>query len=317
MKKILVVLPVTEAHKRYLSKCLSGNENNCELIYTDGLPPTPDNLSDASVVIGYFDPGLTKYAKQAEWFQLSYAGADAFTAPGITRSDILLTNASGAYGLTVSEHMLAQTFSLIRKFEQYQRNQFNHEWKSMGAVASVEGSVIEVLGCGDIGGNYARKVRALGAYVIGFNKTRHEKPDYLDEQYTIDRLDDMLPRADIVAMVLPGGAATNHIMNKKRLSYMKEGSFLLNAGRGNAIDPDALKSVLKSGHLGGAALDVTEPEPLPAEDELWDYDNVIITPHVAGQLYLPETLNRIIKIAGANLTCWINGEPLINEVPHE
>ncbi|MBO4317338.1 MAG: D-2-hydroxyacid dehydrogenase [Mailhella sp.] len=212
--------------------------------------------------------------------------------------------------------MLAQTFALIRRFGQYGRNQIRHEWKPMGAVTSVEGSVTAVLGLGDIGGDYARKVKALGAYVIGLRKNVREKLPYLDEQYTVDELDAVLPRADIVAMVLPGSAETTHIMDEKRLRKMKPGAYLLNSGRGTAVDLSALKTLLREGRIGGAALDVTEPEPLPDDDELWDLDNVIITPHVAGQLLLPETLNRIIRIASENLGHWIKGEPLRNVVPH-
>lgn len=315
-KKILVVLPVTEQHKAVLAQSLQGAEDAWELAYTGGAAPTEADLRTASVVIGGFDPALAKYAVRAEWFQLSYAGADAFAAPGVISGDAILTSAVGAYGLTVSEHMLAQTFALIRRFGQYGRNQVRHEWRQMGAVTSVEGSVVAVLGLGDIGGSYARKVKALGAYVIGLRKSAREKPDHIDEQYTIDALDSVLPRADIVAMVLPGGPETHHIMDEARLGKMKPGAFLLNTGRGSAIDPAALKRALREGRIGGAALDVTEPEPLPAEDELWDLDNVIITPHAAGQLFLPETLNRIVRIAGDNLRRYIAGEPLRNVVAH-
>ena len=130
----------------------------------------------------------------------------------------------------------------------------------------------------------------------------------------MDDLDMLLGRADIVAMVLPGGSATNHIMDERRLRLMKKGAYLINVGRGNAIDPAALKVVLKDGHLGGCGLDVTEPEPLPPEDELWAMDNVVITPHVAGNFFLAETFERIVRIAGENLKAWASGEELKNVV---
>ena len=315
-KQILVLLPVNDAHKAILEESLRGGEDACELVYTGGADPTEAQLRSASVVIGGFDTDLAPWAERVEWFQLSWAGADAFAAPGVIRKDALLTNAVGAYGLAVSEHMLAQTFAMIRRFGQYARNQVRHEWRQMGAITSVEGSVVAVLGLGDIGGSYARKMKALGAYVIGVRKNDKPKPDYADEQYTLEALDDVLPRADIVAMVLPGGPATHHLMDGARLGRMKPGAYLLNVGRGNAVDLTALKKALDDGILAGAALDVTEPEPLPADDPLWDYDNVIITPHAAGNLFLPETLNRIIRIAGENLRRYIAGEPLRNVVEH-
>ncbi|MGX8719262.1 MAG: D-2-hydroxyacid dehydrogenase [Desulfovibrio sp.] len=315
MKKILVVLPVKAEHKQVLAEALGGDASY-GLAYTEGRAPTPAELADASAVIGVFGRDLLPHAAKLEWYQLNWAGSDAFTAPGVLRKDILLTSAVGAYGLAVSEHMLAQTLAMIRRFGQYLRNQVRHEWKVMGPVSSIEGSAIAVLGLGDIGGDYARKVKALGAHVIGLRKNDRAKPPYLDEQHLIADLDAVLPRADIVAMVLPGSPETDGIMDGRRLRLMKPGAFLLNAGRGTAIDLEALKGVLREGRLGGAALDVTSPEPLPADDPLWDFDNVIITPHCAGQLLLPETLNRIIRIAAENISHWIRGEALRNVVPH-
>jgi len=154
----------------------------------------------------------------------------------------------------------------------------------------------------------------LGAHVIGVRRTNRNKPDYLDEQHTMDDLDMLLGRADIVAMVLPGGSATNHIMDERRLRLMKKGAYLINVGRGNAIDPDGLYKALKDGHLGGCGLDVTEPEPLPADSPLWDLENLVITPHVAGNFFLPETFERIVRIAGENLAAWANGTPYRNVV---
>ena len=317
MKKIiLVVLPLTEAHKAVLAQSLRGAEDTYEFRFTDGAQPTPSQLRDAAVVIGGFDEDLAHYAEHCAWFQLSWAGADAFAAPGVIPKSAILTSAVGAYGLTVSEHMLAQTFAMLRRFGQYGRNQVRHAWKTMGQISSVEGSVIAVLGLGDIGGSYARKVKSLGAYVIGLRKNDREKPDYVDEQYAIDRLDEVLPRADIVAMVLPGGPETYHIMDDARLRRMKPGAYLLNVGRGGAVELPALRAALEEGRLAGAALDVTEPEPLPADDPLWDFDNVILTPHAAGNLFLPETLNRIVRIAADNLARYIAGEPLKNVVAH-
>ncbi len=316
MKKILVVLPVNGEHKKILADALQGAADAYELAYTDGRAPSPDELKEASIIIGSVAKKLMVHAVNTEWYQLSWAGSDAFTAPGALRREIVLTSAVGAYGLSVSEHMLMQTLALIRRFGQYARNQIRHEWKPMGQVSSIEGSVIAVLGMGNIGGDYARKVKALGAYVIGLRKTDREKPSFLDEQYAMAGLDAVLPRVDIVAMVLPGAPGTDHIMDGRRLSMMKQGAFLVNAGRGTAIDLAALKKLLQENRLGGAALDVTEPEPLPADDPLWDMDNVIITPHVAGQLLLPETLSRIVRIAAENIGHWIKGEPLRNLVPH-
>ena len=199
-----------------------------------------------------------------------------------------------------------------RKIKENPEDVYKYTFK--GNMVAVVSNGTAVLGLGDIGGDYARKVHALGAHVIGVRRTNQNKPDYLDEQHTMDDLDMLLGRADIVAMVLPGGSATNHIMDERRLRLMKKGAYLINVGRGNAIDPDGLYKVLKDGHLGGCGLDVTEPEPLPADSPLWELENLVITPHVAGNFFLPETFERIIRIAGENLAAWANGTPYRNVV---
>ena len=311
-KKILVLLPAKEHQKSILDQCIRESADRWETVYTNGQTPTEEELREAAVVIGNLDPALAKHAVNMRWLQLASAGYDAFLTPGVLPAGTVLTNASGAYGLSVSEHMLALTFAMLRRFGPYGRSQVRREWKPLGGVTAVEGSTVAVLGLGDIGGSYARKMKALGAYVIGVRKALREKPDYLDEQYTMEELSRALCRADIVAMALPGGPETHHLMDRDRLSQIKKGAFLLNVGRGNAIEPQALKEALRSKHLRGAALDVTEPEPLPTEDELWEMDNVILTPHVAG--FLAETQQRVVLIAADNLSRWIRGEPLRNVV---
>lgn len=313
-KHILVTIPVSEDHKKYLEKMSAGGQYNCCFEYVENSRLTDAMLGKANAIIGNVPADRLAAAKNLEWFQLNSAGADAYTKPGILPADTVLTNATGAYGLAVSEHMLALVFDLIRRFHEYHANQEKHQWKAMGKIASVEGSTVLVLGLGDIGGDFARKMKALGAYVIGVRRTNKDMPEYLDEQHQMDDLDELLGRADIVAMVLPGGDATNHLMDERRLRLMKKGAFLINVGRGNAIDPKALLTVLNEGHLGGCGLDVTEPEPLPEDDPLWDAPGLVITPHVAGNFWLDETFERIVRIAGNNLEAWVNGKELGNVV---
>ena len=310
MKKVLITLPAEPQHMAFFESQVRGAGEEYDFTLCPSNQLTADILRDKHIILGSVDPALLPTAEALEWLQLSWAGADNFVKPGVLREDIRLTNASGAYGVAVSEHMLAVTLALVRKLHQYARNQQAHVWADRGAITSIEGSTVLVLGLGDIGGRYAKKMHALGAYVIGVRRTEAAKPDYLDEQYTIDHLDELLPRADIVAMVLPGGAATAHIMDERRLRLMKKNAYLINDGRGNAVDPAALKAVLAEGHLGGAALDVTEPEPLPADDELWDNEKVIITPHISGQFHLRETFERVVRICGENLYRYARGMEL-------
>ena len=313
MDKIYIsakAFPASEEQRAYLEECAGSGTRASELIWRAPEEMTDEDYAQASATLGFFPPEKFSLCKKLEWVQLSSAGADLFTRPGVLPENCVLTNGSGAYSPTVGEHMIALTFDLIRHLGEYRVNQTKHVWESRGNIISVEGATIAVLGMGDIGSFYAKKMAALGARVIGVRRHEKEKPAYLDEQVTMDALHEVLPKADVVAMVLPGGKETVHIIGEKELSLMKEGSFILNVGRGNAIDPKALRDALDSGRLRGAALDVTEPEPLPADDPLWDYQNVVITPHIAGWWYLRETFDRVVSIFGKNLKHFVNGEAL-------
>lgn len=304
MKNILVTIPVEERHKEYLEKKGPG----CRFSYIKPSAVTEEALAQAQIIIGNVKPGLLKSAGNLEWIQLNTAGSDSYCQPGILKPGTLLTNSTGAYGLAISEYMAGMTFMLMKRFDQYYLNQTEHQWKDEGKVTSVYGSTTLVVGLGDIGGEYAKRMKALGSYTIGVRRTGGEKPDYLDELYTSESLDELLPRADIAALSLPNSSATRHIMDERRLRLMKKGAILINVGRGSAIDQDALCKVLEEGHLGGCAVDVTEPEPLPPDHPLWNAPRMVITPHTSGQYHLPETFERIVKIAGENLEKFLAGD---------
>lgn len=314
-KKVLVTLEVQERHQQLLEQAADGQ---CTLIYLQGREADAADLEGAEIVIGNIPPALLKNSG-VKLLQLNSAGYDNYVKAakaGDLPEGCTVCNARGAYGLAVGEHMLALTFALIRHLAEYRDLQNEKKWQDCGSIISVEGAVIAVLGLGDIGGTYARKVRALEARkVIGVRRSgRRECPEYLDEQYGIEDLDRALPEADIVAMALPGSEETYHILDRRRLSLMKKGAYLINVGRGTAVDPQALLEALRSGALAGAALDVTEPEPLPQDSPLWEEPKVIITPHVAGNFFLQDTFERVVRIAGFNLAAYLAGRELKNRV---
>ena len=150
--------------------------------------------------------------------------------------------------------------------------------------------------------------------MIGVRRTRREKPDYVDEVYTMDALSRLLPRADVVALSLPGYAATRGVIGKEELDRMKPGAVLLNVGRGTAVDTNALSDALYAGKLAGAGLDVTDPEPLPADHPIWDAPGALITPHVSGGYALKPTLEKILALSARNLERYEKGETLENMV---
>lgn len=308
MKQVLVTIPLSVEERKKLESY--DPDGICLFKYMDRKDITPEDMKHTSILLGTCIRSLLPGATSLEWLQLPHAGAEEYVREGVLPAGVILTNASGAYGQAVSEHMAAFTLSLLHRFPEYMRNQQLHDWHIIGSVHSIRRSTVLVLGVGDIGGNYARQMKALGAHTIGVRRTEKEKPIWLDEQYTLDALDELLPRADVVAMVLPGGEHTVKVMDEHRIGLMKKGAVLLNAGRGSSLDLNALKAALKEGRLAGAALDVTDPEPLPEDDELWDMPNVQITPHSSGNYLLEGTYDLVLQIIFDNFDRYMKGLPL-------
>lgn len=305
MKNVLVVMPFQEGHKQMIEAL----GPDCSFTYSSIPAVTQEQVNAADIIIGNVAPKMVAQSDRLQWMQLNSAGADPYCKPGIIKPGTLLTCATGGYGLTVSEHMVAASFMLCRKMDLYMRNQVNRSWHEEGRVTSIWNSTTLVIGLGDIGGEYAKRMKALGSYVIGIRRSTANKPDFVDELATMEQLDELLPRADFVALALPSTPATYHTIDERRMRLMKQGAYLLNGGRGDAVDCEALNRILREGGcLGGAALDVTEPEPLPADHPLWDAPRCIITPHSAGKFHLQETFERIVRITCGNFEKYLAGD---------
>lgn len=304
---ILVAMPTCEYHENRL-------RNDCpEAVFTflHGNRPKTEQLENAEIIVGNIPPDDLQYCKKLKFLQLSMAGSDAFAEK--VPENVLLANSSGAYGLAISEHMLGMLFVLTKKLYLYRDNQNKAVWHDEGNVASIFGSRVLTVGLGDIGGEFAKRCKSLGAYNIGIRRTIRPCPEYMDEMHTLDELDSLLPNADVVALALPNSDASRSLMNEARLRSMKRGAILLNVGRGSAIDTDALVKVLNEG-LIKAGIDVTEPEPLPMEHPLWHCPGIVITPHISGYYHLRHTHDKIIDIAAENIENYINGRPIKNTV---
>jgi phosphoglycerate dehydrogenase-like enzyme len=210
--------------------------------------------------------------------------------------------------------MVAATLQVLKKLHLYRDEQNRGRWQPRGQVRSILGSTVLVLGLGDIGAEYAWRMKALGAYVIGVRRTSHAKPDGVDEVHLQDELDGLLPRADILALALPGVTETQGIIGGARLAAMKEGAVIVNGGRGSAIDTEALCDALESGHIFAAALDVTSPEPLPEGHRLWTLEGAVLTPHIAGGRNMAETGRHVMDLNLENAARFVRGERLASLV---
>lgn len=309
-KNILVLIPMDKNHKSILNeKAPSAN-----FIYADNKTIHKDQVQDANIIIGNPPIEMISGSKKLEMLQLQTAGVGKYAEANVLPDGVLLLNAKGAYGLAISEYMLGVLLELYKKLHLYRDNQAESTWSYHGRVKSIYNSTALIIGVGDIGGEFARKIKALGAYTIGIRRVDGNKPDYLDELYFMDEMEALLPRADIIAMSLPETIQTIKIINRDTLKLMKHDAVLINVGRGNAIDTEALCDALEAGHLLGAALDVTDPEPLPKEHRLWKIKNAVITPHVSGGFSLQETYERIIEICADNLEAFLAGRTPANIV---
>lgn len=308
--EILILNDCNENHKEAMSNAAKG----CNFTYKDDVSVTNEDIEKANIIIGKPKVELMRYAKNLKWLQLCSAGADEYLVPGVLSEDCVITNATGAYGLAVSEHMLSLVFMLMKKLNLYFENQQNHEWKREGKIKSIYNSTFVILGMGDIGSEFAKKVKALGGHTIGVKRSAIDKPDYLDEVYTLEKLDEVIPRADVFVMCIPGNEKTYHLMNRDRIKLMKKDSILINGGRGTTIDLDALCDAIESNEIYGAGIDVTDPEPLNKDNRAWDVKNLVITPHIAGGFHLQETFERFMNIATFNLDAYLNDKPMKNRL---
>lgn len=322
-KRALVTIPTGERHRNLLQQAAPGWEFRFRGTDTlvcapqealPGQPVTQEDVDWAQVILGNVPAAMLHGSPALEWLQTNSAGVEAYIQPGVLAGDTLLTNATGAYGLAIAEHMLGMLLELFKKLELYRDAQKSGAWQSQGAVKAVYGSTVLVLGMGDIGGEFAARCKALGSKVIGVRRSPRPCPEYADEVHLLEDLDSLLPQADVVAITLPGTDATRGLMSRERLAKMKEGAVLLNVGRGFIVDTEALCDALERGHLSGAGVDVTDPEPLPPTHRLWNIPTAVVTPHISGFYHLRETHERIVGIFLENLRRFQAGEPLRNLV---
>lgn len=300
-------MDVDEKHKKWLSQAAGKNK----MIYCPGDGSNAgDALAEADVIIGNIAPACIEKAQNLKWLQLNSAGANEYCQGDILPPGVLLTNATGAYGLALSEYMLAQTLAMMKKLYLYYDNQKNADWHDEGPVTSLYGANVVIVGFGDVGRNYGKRVKALGAHVIGLRRRQGAVPPEADEMGDMAHLADYLQKADIVAGALPDTEATYHLFNKACFAAMKKGAYFINVGRGrNVVQSDLIEAV-RSGHLAGAAVDVTDPEPLPKDDPLWHTAGIYVTPHISGGYHLQATHDYVVRIAADNLKRFLNDEPL-------
>lgn len=311
MKEVLVTIPVLEEHRRYLESI----GKDMHFTYASRKEGAAREMVErADYILGNVKTEYLPDARHLQFLQLDSAGANEYVRPGVLSPGVKLCNATGAYGVTIAEYLIGVVFALKKKLPLYEENRKKHSWHDEGMVTNIAGSKTLVLGLGDIGDTFARKMNALGSKVTGVRRSPADKPEYLEGLYQMDALEELLPCADIVVCTLPETPETCHLLDERKLRLMKPEAVLVNVGRGSLIPTQDLIRVLKDGVIAGAAIDVAEQEPLPEDSLLWDTPNLMITPHVAGNYHTQDILERAVKIAGENFRAFLEGRPLRNEV---
>lgn len=311
MKDILCVLPLDSHHYAIIEEAAGDNR----LVFADQNEVTVEQIESAHIILGNVVPYSKYHAPdKLEYLALQSAGADMYLQPGILSEKTVITNATGVYSKPVAEHGLAMTLMLQKNLHLYRDFQHSREWRPAGETSSIADSVVLVVGLGNIGLYYARLVKALGAYVIGVKRRAGDCPEYVNELYTTDKLNDVIGRADVIFSVLPGTKATYHLYNGEMFSRMKPAAIFINCGRGASVDTEALCDALESGTIRAAGCDVFETEPLPAGHRAWSLPNLEITPHRAGFFDLPGTLDDLVALSAENLKAYLSGGELKNIV---
>ncbi len=309
-KTVLVMVPMREADKKKFMEAAPG----FHFIYNE--EPTVDELERSHIIVGEPTHDMMTSAGRLEWLQITWAGVDYYAKGYDFPRNVFFTNMSGAFGQSISEYALAMIFSLYKLLPQYRDQQNEEIWRDCGRERTPVGKTVLITGVGDIGGSVAVLMKKFGCTTLGITMFVGNIPGYMDELYTMDALDDLLPRADIIVNCLPSTEKTKGMYNARRFGLMKQDALFVNVSRGDLVDTMALVDALQSGKLFGAAVDVTDPEPLPAGHPLWHCKNAIVTPHISGTCFghLEETENNIIDICAENLRRYAAGQELRNEV---
>ena len=249
-------------------------------------------------------------ATRLRWVQLTGAGVDNFLTPAVLAHPARITNAR-IHGQPIAEHLFGMLLMLTRQLHIAYQQQQAHEWRRTTPMQTLQGKTLGLLGLGAIGSSCVAIAQAFNMSVIALRRTGKPFPG-VEHIYQPDELSVMLPQCDILMLTLPLTDATKHIIGAEEFSLMKPSSLIFNIGRGQLIDTTALLAALQNGGIAGAGLDVTDPEPLPAEHPLWNLPQVLITPHYAGAF--PDYAEQAAAIFLENLAHFIAGEALCSEV---
>lgn len=285
-----------------------------EPVYSKDKAAIEARLDDIVAAAGSFPRDLMAQAPGLKWYQQWGAGADwLLEHPELAQKDFVLTNVSGIHEIPIGEQIMAYLLAFARGFPRAMRAQAVSTWsqKESKTFELAEKTML-LLGTGAIGAYTAKLAEVFGIKVVGMRRNPEKSVEHIGEMVALDDLHTALPDADFIVLTLPLTKDTRHLIGEAELKRMKKSAILVNIGRGGLVDEPALVRALQEGTVAGAGLDVFETEPLPEDSPLWGLENVIITPHMAGDT--PHYDERALEIFLDNLRRYTQGEPLTHVV---
>ena len=271
------------------------------------------SMSNSDILLTWNFPtsNLKKVSPNLKWIHCVSAGVEHLLPLNWMFEGLILTNNSGVHSKKAGEYGLMSILMLHNHIPKIISNQKNKKFESLFSTP-IAGKTIVVVGTGNLGGAMIRLLAPLGPKIIGVNR-KGEAVDGCSKVITVDKIDSILPEADILYLAMPETPGTKNLISRKRLDLLKPSCGIVNIGRQSAMDYDVLCEKLRTNKLAGAILDVFVPEPIELNSKLWQIPNLIITPHVSaddGESYVRLTLELFTK----NLKLFISNKPLINQI---
>ncbi len=238
--------------------------------------PCPYEWVEGVVCNGLFlNHGIEKFLN-LKYIQLTSAGFDRVPMDYVKEHNIEIYNARGVYSIPMAEFAVTGVLQLYKQMEYFRQNQKKHEWNKHRGLVELYGKTVCILGCGNVGTECAKRFSAFGCKVVGVDLYPREDENYAG-MYHLDKLNEVIPQADVLVLTLPLTDETMHLMNEERFALLKTGAVLVNIARGAVVDTETL--IENMDKLGGVVLDVFEQEPLEQDSLLWNHEKAIVTPH--------------------------------------
>ncbi|MBZ5564702.1 MAG: D-2-hydroxyacid dehydrogenase [Acidobacteriia bacterium] len=301
-----------ELPRPYVEK-LRGTSPNVEVNLCRSREEFRREVTNAHIIYGDFSQEDLQAAKQLKWIQYTAAGVEHILWSELVESPIVLTNMQRMYSPTISETAIGFMLTLARGLNGYALQTRERRWKPLPGLSEISGLKLGMVGLGGIGTDTAYRAHyGFNMRILAVDPKPIPKPSFVAELHSLDWLPQMVPQVDILMSAAPHTPLSQGMFNESIFHAMKPSAFFINMSRGKLVDTPALVRALKEGRIAGAGLDVTDPEPLPADHPLWTAGNVIITSHTSARS--PGSEQRKKDLFAENLRRYVAGLPLLNVV---